>query len=370
MPASAKSQSSAVGVSAYRGDVKTLLAFDLTEQQATGLAGFTIHCQPPSGPAYHLHNALQFENPAAHAQVASESANSSVNAPFHKFRWLHVPGSVHQGPSPVYGTYAYGVTPRYFDGNGSMQPLDASRTASVEVAVGPLDDGPIELGFTRGYIQSQAFVNHFGLKALIRPHDDELLFDTSQQSGTNATGQRYSYLEEYVRDPVRERGPGAGRDEAGKFGRYAHDKVLIVADSTGARKALTESTNFSTTGLYVNANHVLVFPQREVASKYAELFETVWEADVGRTAYLRSPLSGETFSTPRAAPGPAITSPRIRTTSLPRSSTGSSRGSDRRAPRPTQSAACCSRSWTSATRIRCTTPSTRCARSRGRARRA
>jgi len=104
---------------------------------------------------------------------------------------------------------------------------------------------------------------------------------------------------------------GAARAPAqikrGKFGRFAHDKILIVSDSGGARKVLTGSTNFSITGLYVNANHVLVFPHAGVASKYAELFRTVWEADVGRTAYLRSPLAGETFSIPQAAPGSAIT---------------------------------------------------------------
>lgn len=366
-------------MSAYRGDVKTLLAFDLTQRQATGLAGFTIHCAPPTGPSYFLYNTLRFADPAAHAQVASESANSSVNAPFHKFRWLHVPGSVHQGLSPAYGTYAYGVTPRYFDAKGSMQPLDPAMTASVEVDVGPLDDGPIQLGFTRGYVQSQAFVNHFGLKALIRPRDRELLFDTSQQSGTNGAGEQYTYADEYgwLGSTARQRifalleevradpalkldmfaydlnepdvlrillelaGQGRVRiilDDAalhhntakpkpedqfedlfakaarapaqlkrGKFGRYAHDKILIVSDSAGARKVLTGSTNFSTTGLYVNANHVLVFPHADVASKYAELFETVWEADVGRTAYLRSPLAGETFSIPQAAPGSAIT---------------------------------------------------------------
>ena len=335
--------------------------------------------RPAGWAAYYLYNTLRFADPAAHAQVASESANSSVNAPFHKFRWLHVPGSVHQGLNPAYGTYTYGVTPRYFDGKASMQPLDPAMTASVEIEVGPLDDGPIQLGFTRGYVQSQAFVNHFGLRALIRPRDGELLFDTSQQSGANAAGERYTYAQEYgwLGSTARERifavleevrsnpalrldmfaydlnepdvlrillelaGEGRVRiilDDAalhhnttrpkpedqfealfeqaarapaqikrGKFGRYAHDKILVVSDSSGALKVLTGSTNFSTTGLYVNANHVLVFPHPDAASKYAELFETVWDADVGRTAYLRSPLAGETFSIPQAAAGSAIT---------------------------------------------------------------
>ena len=55
----------------------------------------------------------------------------------------------------------------------------------------------------------------------------------------------------------------------GKFGRYAHDKVLIVSSARVTRRVLTGSTNFSVNGLYVNANHVLVFPKGEIADKYA-----------------------------------------------------------------------------------------------------
>ena len=86
---------------AYRGDAKTLLAFNFPSKTATrNLAGFTIACQPKGQPAYYIHNNLRFETPGDHAQVANESANSSINAPIHKFRWVHVPGQVHQGSSP------------------------------------------------------------------------------------------------------------------------------------------------------------------------------------------------------------------------------------------------------------------------------
>jgi hypothetical protein len=52
---------------------------------------------------------------------------------------------------------------------------------------------------------------------------------------------------------------------------------------------------------------VLVFPQPAVATKYAELFQTVWDENVQRAAYLASPLSGETFAIPGGAPGSEIT---------------------------------------------------------------
>jgi hypothetical protein len=379
MAATVKGQSDGLSVAAYRGDAKTLLAFNLTQAQAVNLAGFTIECTPPTGSSYYLFNTLRFADPSKHAQVASESPNASVNAPFHKFRWLHVPGSVHQGVSPVYGPYRYAVTPRYLNEKGAMQPLDQRLTAAVTLEVGPLTDGPVALGFTRGYVQSQAFVNHFGLDALIRPADDALQFDTSAPAGTNGAGESYSFAQMYAwlgasaREQVfailselqanpslrldmfaydldepdviaillelaaqgrariildnsslhhnaagtqpedtfaalfAQQATGNSAIKRGKFGRYAHDKILIVSKPAGAQTVLTGSTNFSITGLYVNANHVLRFDEPAVAGEYARLFEAVWSQDVIRSAYLKSDFATETYAIPIDPAGSSIT---------------------------------------------------------------
>src|SRR5579884_1407959 len=88
----------ALSVSAYPGDAKVLLAFDLkTDESRQQLAGFTIQVEPEGHPAYYLWNNLSFQNPADHAQVAGEPPYSTANAPIHKFRWVHVPGLDHQG---------------------------------------------------------------------------------------------------------------------------------------------------------------------------------------------------------------------------------------------------------------------------------
>lgn len=185
-------------VKAYRGDAKTLLAFNLAgKSDAKNLAGFTIQCQPKGQPAYFIQNLIRFETPADHAQDSKEPANSSINAPIHKFRWMHVPGSVHQGTKPFLGTYTYTVTPRYFDSNKSMLPLDPKLSVSVDIEVDNFTKQTLELGFTRGYTQSQAFVNHFGRQALIQPKKHDLVFDTSQVSGTNAHGETFTYADEY-----------------------------------------------------------------------------------------------------------------------------------------------------------------------------
>ena len=189
-------------VKAYNGDAKTLLAFNLAKADATRLAGFTIQCAPGGLEPYYLFNQLQFEKPQNHAQDATEPPNSTINAPLHKFRWVHTPGSLHQGLEPFLGKYAYTVTPRYFDANGSLLPMNPSKSVTVSLDVLPFKKGRLEVAFTRGFMQSQAFVNHFGIKAPLRPKDDALLYDTSQNAGANAAGQQFSFADEYRLDGV------------------------------------------------------------------------------------------------------------------------------------------------------------------------
>ncbi len=195
--ASTKKTKGALSVRAYIGDAKTLLAFNMPKAATKNLAGFTIQVKPGAGDPYYILNSLQYKNPAAHAQDAILPANSTFNAPIHKFRWVHVPGSAHQGVEPFYGDYLYTVTPRYFDGHGSMLAIDPALGVPLTVEVGPFSRKHLDLGFTRGFTQSQAFVRHFGVNALIRPKTKDLLFDTSAQSGVSPLGQPYTFADEY-----------------------------------------------------------------------------------------------------------------------------------------------------------------------------
>ena len=358
-----------LSVKAYRGDFRTLLAFNMSRQSTRNLAGFTIRFEIPGDPQpKSVFNNLRFEKPANHAQVATEPAISSVNAPIHKFRWVHVPGSVNQ-EKPKSGIYKYTVTPRFFDGNRSMLPLDPDRSVTVAVQVGPFTRKALEVAFTRGYTQSQAFVRHFGIKAKIEPAGNQLQFDTSQQSGVSPDGKPYTFADEYqwlgftaretlfgvLNDVLEDKKltadvfaydlnepdligillklagqkrvrvildnatlhhnkemtkpedkfeklftAAAGATtliKRGKFGRFAHDKVVVVrSKATGkARKVLTGSTNFSVTGLYVNSNHILVFNDPVVAQQYADVFQKVWETDVKKKSFVDSPLSVQSF---------------------------------------------------------------------------
>src|SRR5262249_21091736 len=165
-------------VKAYVGDKKTLLAFNFQSvDNAKNLAGFTIFCQPPGQVAgYFLLNYLRFENPGKHRQVASEPPTSTLNAPIQKYRWTHYPATAHQGLSPALGEYVYTVTPRYFDSSGSMQALDPALGVIVKVPVGPFKKGAVSLGFTRGYMQSQAYVGHFGKSTPVVPKTKQIEF--------------------------------------------------------------------------------------------------------------------------------------------------------------------------------------------------
>ena len=369
-------QGDSLSVTSYVGDNKTLLAFDFANAgDAKNLAGFSVACKPPGQPAYYLFNDLVFEDPGKHAQVAAEDPKASINAPFQKYRWTHVPGTNHQGLISALGSYVYTVTPRYFDANQSMQAFDASLSVSVTVNVGPFRKGAVSLGFTRGYMQSGAFVNHFGLKALLQPAGKPLLFDTTQKAGTNQAGQNFTFADEYIwmgatarqqvfailnavlqdstlqldvfaydlNEPdvlkillalgkqgrtrvildnaslhVSSKGKTTPEDAfttqfnsqakapaqvlRGSFGRYSHDKIFIVSKGGVATQVLTGSTNFSITGLYVNANHVLVFDDTAVAAEYAKVFAQSWQI---LTQYPKtSAKAAEAFSATALSMGP------------------------------------------------------------------
>lgn len=184
-------------VKAFRGDAKTMLAFNITKQQSKNLAGFTIQCKPENIQPYYLLNELHFEKTTGYAQNKLEPQSSTLNSPIQSFRWVHVPGNYHQQGTPFYGNYTYTVTPRYFDGKGLLKAIDNSLAVDVVILVQPFTKGSIQISFTRGFVQSQAFVHHFGKDALLKPKKYDLTFDTNQQAGKNSTGKEYSFADEY-----------------------------------------------------------------------------------------------------------------------------------------------------------------------------
>jgi hypothetical protein len=186
-------------VKAYSGDNKTLLAFDFADETlARNLAGFTIACKlPGAAPAFYLFNFLAFEKPQDHVQVSGELPHSTVNAPIQKYRWVDFAHAPATGGELVAGDYVYTVTPRYFDANGKMLAIDASKSVAVTVPVEPFVSGALKLGFTRGYMQSQAYARHFGSSTPVQPANRKLQYAISATAGTNKAGQAVTFAQIY-----------------------------------------------------------------------------------------------------------------------------------------------------------------------------
>jgi hypothetical protein len=128
---------------------------------------------------------------------------------------------VHQGTKPYWGKYTYTVTPRYFK-NGLLLALDKNLSVKLDVEVAPFIDQRVELGFTRGFVQSQAFVHHFGPKAVFRPAGKQLIFDTTKVAGKNPQGEKYTWQQQYE-----------------WLGFTAREKVMNVLNSVVADKNAT-----------------------------------------------------------------------------------------------------------------------------------
>ena len=315
-----------LSLKAYCGDGMVLLAFDLDQHLTPNLAGFAIQCTSPDGSATYLPNRLNFANAITSETTPEERTWTPSNlAPFQKFRWIDVPANLRPG------TYTYQVTAMYFGQNGAVQ-LTAG--ASVSISLDLLPAQPqyphFEIGFTRGYLSSQAYADIFKNKE-IEPTPKTIDYDTAPYEkqyewlGFHARKILFDFLQECLDDPdvqldvfaydldepdilrtLQQFGPrlravlddaplhtgpharepqarallqqsaGSENIKTGHFKRFAHDKVLIKKKKDQPLKVLTGSTNFSVRGLYVQANNVLVFDDPETADLYEQAFDVAF----------------------------------------------------------------------------------------------
>jgi hypothetical protein len=338
-PIQLSSSNAGLTVKAYRSDGSALLAFDLDQTNPSltqNLAGFAIQCTPPSAPAYWLQNRLTFDsNYTKDTTPAGRTWTNTNQAPIQKFRWSDFPWNLIPG-----GFYTYTVSAMYFDPAGG--PLITGPTTSVTFDYLNLQDpaGKYEIGFTRGDLASQAYINAYPDPSIypgeMQGKPRTANFDTSTFQnkyawlGFHARPMVFNFINDCVQqcqnDPTMEvhlfaydldepdfvkalqslKGqlkailddaplhtkPGAleidvaqwlkqsaGSDHViqGHFKRFAHDKVIILVKNGVAVKVLTGSANFSIRGLYVQANNVLVFNDPTVAGLYEQTFQASWQ---------------------------------------------------------------------------------------------
>jgi phosphatidylserine/phosphatidylglycerophosphate/cardiolipin synthase-like enzyme len=343
---SASASSNALTLTAYPGDGAVLLAFSLDESELKShdLAGFAIQYTTPAGQTQYLQNRLNYSTAVTSSTTPAQRPwTSSQDAPFQKLHWVHFPPDV----SP--GRFKYKVTARYCQGAG----LADGPSAEVPVELAPAQAGNFELGLTRGYISSQAYVDKFH-NADIRP-GKTLDYDTSkyqaqyQWLGYHARKMIFTLLQECVNDKsitvdffgydldepdiikmLEDLGPrlrafldnaslhtkpgaleiiahsrlvasaGAANVKQGHFSRFAHDKIIIQKKNGKAVKVLTGSANFSVRGLYVQANNVLLFNDPQIAGQYEQVFQSVFD---NMSGYVRTPLAAKWFPFPNAGGG-------------------------------------------------------------------
>jgi hypothetical protein len=328
---------------AYKGSLMTMLAMDLDQQPEEGtFAGFTLFYVNPKNERNPIQNILNF-------QGKDEITGSDIS-PIQLFKWVHFPGS-YQQTGMLSGDYTYEATPRYFDSNKKLLPLDNSLTVKVKMNVSDFSEGKFRVGFTRAFLKSQAFANRYGSNQKILPSGN-WVFDTKQKAGVNIKYGNFTYEDMYawmgfnarriiyelleealgdksvtvdmfaydfndsamaqmcfdlaakgrariildcadLHDSTTDQGKNSKEDDFEKrfnrtatgksemfrckFARYSHCKEIILRKNGTPYKVLTGSTNFSYTGLYINANHILVFEDAKVSKYYADIFDACWQ---------------------------------------------------------------------------------------------
>jgi len=142
-----KESSGGLSFKLYRGEGVALLAFDLDAQQASDdFVGFAVEVRYPGSSHWgKLKNRLHFDLPPVSEQPRSFP---STEAPFQKFRWIHVPSDVPPGE------FRYRVTARYMNSDGSLR--DGAQVENAISLAPQTIDGFLNVGFTRGFASSQA----------------------------------------------------------------------------------------------------------------------------------------------------------------------------------------------------------------------
>ncbi len=309
----------------YRGEGVALLAFDLEQSMATDdFVGFSIEVRYPGSAHWGaLKNRLHFEYSP---DPDSPRLFRSTEAPFQKFRWIHVPTEVKKGE------FRYRVTACYMNADGTLRNgPQVENSISLEPTT---IDGFLNVGFTRGFASSQAYAGRFNNEEGILPvpgssdaasldHDMAPFEKHYEWLGFEARRLIVDLLDQVAADPSltldaliyeskepdvlrrlealhgRVRAIIDDHDTQGEessaetitanrlaaagatikrmhFGRQQHNKVLIVRRNGLAVRVLTGSTNFSLRGLYIQANNALLFDDPVVAAKYGELFDAYW----------------------------------------------------------------------------------------------
>ena len=179
----AKDAKSGLTMKLWRGERMCLIGFDVAQPEPD-FVGFAIECKEPGQSDFQpLLNriAFSYDKPPVEA-VTGKRIYSSLDAPFQKFRWVHFP------QDPKNGDYRYRATKLHMPQDDKLIKGD---TLALTISLAPVTyDGFLDIGFTRGFASSQAFIDKFpdgtdidkaGAKIIPGTADEGLAFSKATQ---------------------------------------------------------------------------------------------------------------------------------------------------------------------------------------------
>jgi hypothetical protein len=312
-----------LSVKLWRGERMVLIGMDVDDPEPD-FVGFSIEEQSPGSKAFlPLRNRLNFSygNQTTAKAVNGYRNFPSTDAPFQKFRWIQFPFD----PKP--GEYTYRMTKKHMKPDGT---LVSGTSITLDIALDiVVYDGYLDVGFTRNFASSQAYVDRYKNNQNIIPVNTDEGLDFRKVSGDvydwlgfEASQLIFDFLKDVAGDETldfdffaydlnepdivgllekiggrlraiiddsRDHKPetsaesqaaarlassaGAENVKRMHFKGLQHNKVLIAKRNGEAVKVLFGSTNFSFRGLYIQANNALVFRAPEAASLFEQVFD-------------------------------------------------------------------------------------------------
>lgn len=329
----AKNASAPFTLKLHRGDGMVLLAMNWKQAKPPrDFVGFALEYKEPGGDRFWtIKNRINFPNPDG---SVNKERTSSRLSPIQKFRWAHFPVNAEKE-----GQFIYRVTPVFMSASNELSYGEAQETGIVLAR--ETYPGKLNVAFTRGFVSSQAFVDHYvtaidGMETLIPATADEgLQFvpthpkanEALEWMGFEARGAILEVLDAAIADRTalvqvvcydlndpaivsrleklkkrlriiidnsKEHKPDssaesqsadrlvvtAGADQVKRqhMSNLQHNKTIVVSGKD-VKAAICGSTNFTWRGQFVQSNNAVIVRGRKAIQPFIEAFENYWEND-------------------------------------------------------------------------------------------
>lgn len=316
----------------HRGDGMALVAMNWRAgTPPLDFVGFAIEYKEPNGQRFFpLKNRIGF---AGTSGDVNPNRLSTRLSPIQKFRWVHFPRN-----AELPGEFVYRVTPVFMNAEDELSYGEAQQVP-IELRRETYP-GRLNVTFTRGFVSSQAFVDHYASKGPIskllpRNADEGLTFvpthpkakealawmgfearhailDVLDQAVADTKAKvrvvAYDLSEPDVVSRLKKLGdrlkiiidddgahgePQSGETQAAKIlsasagstnvkrqhmGRLQHNKTIVV-DGPTIKVAVCGSTNFTWRGFFVQANNAVILRGRRAIKPFLAAFDQYWQHD-------------------------------------------------------------------------------------------